>query len=237
MAQKTGSMCSWSAAAVAAELQMETHITEAPVVAVDMFLPKKMFPSLPAQAIQSLSAQVAVLQVLPTEVLVAKLAHLVILPAADPVAEPEMLTQVVLAVQAAAVAQDIVQAAQAVLMVQPGQRLPVLKNAAQAVPVLVVQPENSETPMVDYTAVAVAAVQVIVLVLYPVAALAAVVLVDRQQPIRQTERQILAAVVEALVVVVITHPVQLEDQVSLSSETRGDRNGEKYGICGKWRRD
>lgn len=79
--------------------------------------------------------------------------------------------------------------------------------------------------MVDYTAVAVAAVQVIVLVLYPVAALAAAVMVDRQQPIRQTERQILAAVVEALVVVVITHPVHLEDQVSLSSETRGDRNG------------
>lgn len=88
--------------------------------------------------------------------------------------------------------------------------------------------------MVDYTAVAVAAVQVIVLVLYPVAALAAVVLVDRKQPNRYKERQILAAVVAVLVVVVTTHPVQLEAQVSLSSETRGDRNGEKYGICGKW---
>ena len=109
---------------------METHITEDPVVAVDMFLPKKMFPSLPAQAIQSLSVQVAALQVLPTEVLVAKPKHLVILPVADPVAEPELLTQAVLAVQAAAADQDIVQAAQEVLMVQPGQRLPVLKTAA-----------------------------------------------------------------------------------------------------------
>lgn len=130
MAQKTGSMCFWLAVAEQAELQMETHITEDPVVAVDMFLPKKMFPSLPAQAIQSLSVQVAVLQVLPTEVLVAKPKHLVILPVADPVAEPELLTQAVLAVQAAAADQDIVQAAQEVLMVQPGQRLPVLENAA-----------------------------------------------------------------------------------------------------------